>query len=73
MSLREEIAGMRVRTYKNHVGDDLADEIINKVLDAAVEAAKSERLVEETGSPEDLAYDNAIFHVVEAIQKLRGE
>ena len=62
MSLREEIAGMRVRTWKNLVGDDLAEEIINKILDAAVEA------VIEIYDP-----DFPPTAAVNAINKLRGK
>ena len=66
MSLRDEIAGMRVRTWKNLVGDDLADEIINKILDAAVEA--------QFHAATELGIDRHAKHYIEeAINKLRGE
>ena len=75
MSLKDECYSIMLDygwTY-THENMSYTDEIINKILDAAVETAESERLVDETGSTEDLAYDNAIFHVVQAINKLRGK
>jgi hypothetical protein len=74
--LRYEECGIFDWTYEKEplpVELDIADEIINNVLDAAVEAAINEKLIDGTGSTEDLAYDNAIFHVTEAINKLREE
>ena len=47
MSLREDIAIMYVRKRKNQVGTELADEIINKVLDAAVESFYKDRVISE--------------------------
>ena len=67
MSLREEIGEIY---WAIDEGDHRIDEIINKVLDAAVEAV----MVEKTDLDNELgmagwAYDNAI----EAINKLRGD
>ena len=62
MSLREEIAILYVRKRKNQIGTELADEIINKILGAAVEAIHEEY-------PE---YHEDAYICIQAINKLKG-
>ena len=70
MSLREDIE----KEYDVYVylPDDLPD-IINKVLDAAIEAGRDNPVPLGYGIPEIKAYIQAVNDVFKAINKLRGE
>ena len=74
MSLREEIAILYVRKRKNQIGTELADEIINKILDAAVEAHPGSNMcASEILISWDQAYELGVSDMKWAINKLRGE
>jgi len=83
MSLQEEIARTELKTVRKiqACGNDAAgmavlkhrdSQIISKVLDAAIEAAETERLSDDTGDPSDIAYEAAINDVVHVIGNLKG-
>ena len=70
MSLQEEIAELLPwEIHATRIKLGISDKIINKVLDAAVEALYREMI--PTGLHE--AHDMALKKGVEAINKLRGE
>ena len=50
---------------------NMVDKLRSGHLNEAIEAARSERLHDNTGTPEDEAYNQAISDVVAAIERLR--
>lgn len=72
MSLHSEIDDIIMDLSCDHHDSDSANKLINKVLDAAIEAAETERLNDDTGDPSDIAYEAAINDVVHVIGNLKG-
>jgi len=72
MSLHSEIDDIIMDLSCDYHDSDSANKLINKVLDAAIEAAETERLNDDTGDPSDIAYEAAINDVVHVIGNLKG-
>lgn len=67
VELREVICGALV---SDKVAEERVDAFEAEALNAAIEAARGEYLHDDTGTPEDAAYNQGVSDVIAAIGKL---
>lgn len=61
-----------IHYLKEKVGLKEADRIVAEIYNDAIQAVQAERLTDDTGTPEDDAYNQAISDAVQAIEAARS-